>query len=109
MLIIYDETGKIITEQTKKEEIQGSLYSIEVTVLENKILDKVNTDVLPHVPVFKDKPLDPLEKLRKDLEDGIRVLSKTDMEHDTRITVLELEVAKINALLNQMITEKVGA
>lgn len=102
MLIIYDETGKIITEQTKKEEIQGSLYSIEVTVLENKILDKVNTDVLPHVPVFKDKPKTEVELTQEQIQEIIPKLLIMDKEHSFKIKNLEDKNKSLNFTINQL-------
>lgn len=89
MLIIYDETGKIINTETKKGEVQGSLYSIEINIVENKILDKVNTDVLPHVPIFKDKPKTEVELTQEQIQGIIPQLLQMDMLHSNSIKELQ--------------------
>lgn len=99
MLVIYDDNGTIINENTEKAAIIGSLYSLEVEIPEDKMLFKIDTSISEHTPVFVDVPRSDLEKLRDTVASSLEVLFIKDMEHDTEISQLKLEINKINALL----------
>ena len=99
MLAIYDNNGNLITENTEKAAIVGSLYSLEVTVPEGKILDHIDTSSTDHVAVFVDKPKSELEQLQDTVSSSLMMFVMKDMDHDTEISKLKLEINKINALL----------
>lgn len=99
MLAIYDDNGNLITENTEKAAIVGSLYSLEVTVPEGKILDHIDTSSTDHVAVFRDKPKSELEQLQDTVSSSLMMFVMKDMDHDTEISKLKLEINKINALL----------
>ena len=99
MLAIYDNNGNLINETSSKATIVGSLYSLEVTVPEGKILDHIDTSSADHVAVFVDKPKSDLEQLQDAVDNSLMMLVMKDMDHDTEISKLKLEINKINALL----------
>ena len=99
MLAIYDNNGTIINENTEKAAIVGSLYSLEVEIPEGKILDHIDTSSADHVAVFKDREKTDLEQLKDTVDNSLMMLVMKDMDHDTEISQLKLEVNKINALL----------
>lgn len=99
MLAIYDDNGRIITENTEKAAIVGSLYFMEVTVPEGKVLDHIDTSSADHVAVFVDVPKSNLEQLQETVGNSLMMLVMKDMDHDTEISKLKLEINKINALL----------
>ena len=99
MLAIYDDNGTIITENTEKAAIVGSLYFMEVTVPDNKVLDHIDTSSADHVAVFVDVPKSNLEQLQETVGNSLMMLVMKDMDHDTEISQLKLEINKINALL----------
>ena len=99
MLAIYDDNGTIINENTEKATIVGSLYSLEVTVPEGKILDHIDTSSTDHLAVFVDAPKSALEQLQDTVNASLGMLVLKDMNHDKAIQELQLEVKKINALL----------
>ena len=99
MLAIYDDNGTIITENTEKATIVGSLYSLEVTVPDNKVLDHIDTSSADHVAVFRDREKTDLEQLQETVGNSLMMLVMKDMDHDTEISQLKLEINKINALL----------
>lgn len=99
MLAIYDDNGIIITENTEKAAIVGSLYSLEVEIPEGKILDHIDTSSADHVAVFVDKPKSELEQLQDTVSSSLMMFVMKDMNHDKAIQELQLEVKKINALL----------
>ena len=61
MLVIYDNNGTIVTAETKQEDIVGNLYSIELTIPDGKILSKIDTSNVTHLPVYVDAPKTPQE------------------------------------------------
>ncbi len=99
MLAIYDDNGTIITENTEKAAIVGSLYSLEVTVPEGKILDHIDTSSADHVAVFRYREKTEIEQLQDTVNASLGMLVLKDMNHDKAIQELQLEVKKINALL----------
>ena len=99
MLAIYDDNGNLITENTEKAAIVGSLYSLEVEIPEGKILDHIDTSSADHVAVFVDVPKTDLEQLQETVGNSLMMLVMKDMDHDTEISQLKLEINKINALL----------
>ena len=99
MLAIYDDNGTIITENTEKAAIVGSLYSLEVTVLEGKVLDHIDTSSADHVAVFRDREKTEIEQLQEIVNASLLNLFIKDMGHDTELAQLKLEINKINALL----------
>ena len=99
MLAIYDDNGRIITENTEKAAIVGSLYSLEVTVPEGKVLDHIDTSSADHIPVFIDREKTELEQLQETVNASLLNLFIKDMGHDTELAQLKLEINKINALL----------
>lgn len=99
MLVIYDDNGTIINENTEKAAIVGSLYSLEVEIPEGKILDHIDTSSADHVAVFVDVPKSNLEQLQETVGNSLMMLVMKDMDHDTEISQLKLEINKINALL----------
>ena len=99
MLAIYDNNGNLINETSSKTAIVGSLYSLEVTVPEGKILDHIDTSSTDHVAVFVDKPKSELEQLQDTVSSSLMMFVMKDMDHDTEISKLKLEINKINALL----------
>ena len=99
MLAIYDDNGNLITENTEKAAIVGSLYSLEVTVPEGKILDHIDTSSTDHVAVFRDREKTEIEQLQDTVNLSLASLFIKDMGHDTELAQLKLEISKINALL----------
>ena len=99
MLVIYDDNGTIINENTEKAAIVGSLYSLEVEIPEGKILDHIDTSSADHVAVFVDVPKSNLEQLQETVGNSLMMLVMKDVDHDTEISQLKLEINKINALL----------
>ena len=99
MLAIYDNNGTIITENTEKAAIVGSLYSLEVTVPEGKVLDHIDTSSADHVAVFRDREKTEIEQLQDTVNASLLNLFIKDMGHDTELAQLKLEINKINALL----------
>ena len=99
MLAIYDDNGRIITENTEKAAIVGSLYSLEVTVPEGKVLDHIDTSSADHMAVFRDREKTEIEQLQDTVSSSLMMFVMKDMDHDTEISKLKLEVNKINALL----------
>ena len=99
MLAIYDDNGTIITENTEKAAIVGSLYFMEVTVPEGKVLDHIDTSSADHIPVFIDREKTELEQLQETVNASLLNLFIKDMGHDTELAQLKLEINKINALL----------
>ncbi|MBU5487032.1 hypothetical protein KQI77_02500 [Clostridium sp. MSJ-8] len=99
MLAIYDDNGNLINETSSKAAIVGSLYSLEVTVPDNKVLDHIDTSSADHIAVFRDKPKTELEQLQDTVSSSLMMFVMKDMDHDTEISKLKLEINKINALL----------
>lgn len=99
MLVIYDDNGNLINENTEKAAIVGSLYSLEVEIPEGKILDHIDTSSADHVAVFRDREKTDLEQLQETVGNSLMMLVMKDMDHDTEISQLKLEINKINALL----------
>ena len=99
MLAIYDNNGNLINETSSKATIVGSLYSLEVTVPEGKILDHIDTSSADHVAVFRDREKTEIEQLQETVNASLLNLFIKDMGHDTEISKLKLEINKINALL----------
>ena len=99
MLAIYDNNGNLINETSNKAAIVGSLYCLEVTVPEGKVLDHIDTSSADHVAVFRDVPKSDLEQLQDAVDNSLMMLVMKDMDHDTEISQLKLEINKINALL----------
>ena len=99
MLAIYDNNGNLINETSSKAAIVGSLYCLEVTVPEGKVLDHIDTSSADHVAVFRDREKTEIEQLQDTVNLSLASLFIKDMGHDTEIAQLKLEINKINALL----------
>ena len=99
MLAIYDDNGNLINETSNKAAIVGSLYCLEVTVPEGKVLDHIDTSSADHVAVCRDREKAEIEQLQETINASLLNLFLKDMWHDTEIAQLKLEINKINALL----------
>lgn len=64
MLVVYDNNGTIYFAGTGKETPVGIPY-LEIEIPDGKYLDKIDTSVTPHEPVFKEYPKSELELLRE--------------------------------------------
>ena len=96
MLVIYDQNGIIVTKDTKKEDIVGSLNYLDVIeVPEGKVLNRVDVKVTPHVAVFVDKPKTEVELTQEQMQKLIPQLLGMDVQHNLSIKELQ---SKNNAL-----------
>ncbi|AQS03534.1 hypothetical protein [Clostridium beijerinckii] len=69
-LIIYDSTGTILSSPITGGYIKptGELHYLEVEITEGKVVTRVDTTKMPHVPVYEDIPKTELEKLQEQVE-----------------------------------------
>lgn len=106
MLIIYDEQGKIITEQTEKHKIIGSLKAMEVADNKDKIVQAVDVSGEVHKPIYVDAPPIKLENLQEQLKMNTQMLVLKDIGHDEAIKGLKIELEKINLFIKQNFKEE---
>ena len=117
MKVIYDSAGTIIatdlTPIDTTKTITGTLYSIDVTVPEGKVIDHVDVSNLPHVPVFVDAPKTPQEYTNEQIQKLMPQLARNDMAHDEAIeninSVLEAIKSKTGQLEADVTVLKKGA
>ena len=113
MLVIYDNNGTIVTADTKKENIVGSLYSMEITIPAGKVLSKIDTSNVTHVPVFVYAPKSPQEYTNEQIQKLMPQLARNDMAHDEAIeninSVLDAIKSKVGQLEADVTVLKKGA
>ncbi|WP_034438838.1 hypothetical protein [Clostridium ihumii] len=105
MLIIYDEQGKIITEQTEKHKIIGQLKAMEVPDNKDKIVQAVDVSGEIHKPIYVDAPPIKLEKLQEQFLKVTQLLTYKDNQHDESIKGIKVELEKINLFIRQNFKE----
>lgn len=101
MLVIYDNNGTIVTADTKKENIVESLYSMEITIPAGKVLSKIDTSNVTHVPVFVDEPKTPTEMTIEQVKKTVPNLIRMDDIHNNKINALSNDVSGILQRLAQ--------
>ena len=106
MLIIYDETGKIITEQTEKYKIIGQLKAMELPDDKDKIVQAIYVSDELHKPIYVDAPQIRLESLQEQLKMNTQMLVLKDIGHDEAIKGLKIELEKINLFIKQNFKEE---
>ena len=97
MKVIYDSAGAVIatdlTPIDTTKTITGTLYSIDVTVPEGKVIDHVDVSVIPHVPVFVDVPKSEQEMTIEQIKKAVPNLISMDGMHTKAISTIQNDIA----------------
>lgn len=97
--IYYDDNGTILTSNTPKENIQGSIYPIEYDLPEDRILSCIDTSTIPHTVKTLPKPKTELEELKEYCTSITKALAMKDYNHDKSIEDL---ISTVGLLTNNM-------
>lgn len=103
MLIIYDEQGKIITEQTEKYKIIGQLKAMELPDNKDKTVQAIDVSGEVHKPIYVDAPPIKLENLQEQLSRSTQMLVARDLAHDKLITDLQYKLEQLDLFIKQNI------
>ena len=104
MIVFYDGEGKIITKDAKKEDIKGSINVLELEVLQNKVLDRVDVTKLPNVPIYRDLPKTEVQITQEQI--NMLIPQLLEMDKITCLAIKSMQ-SKIDAL--EFATNQKGA
>lgn len=93
MLAIYDNNGNLINETSNKAAIVGSLYCLEVTIPEGKLLDHIDVSTTTHLPVFVDVPKSEQEMTIEQIKKAVPNLISIDGTHTKAISTIQNDIA----------------
>lgn len=67
-LIIYDNNGNIFNQVTGHFITPQGIQHMIIEVPQGKYVARINTSVIPHVPVFEDYPKSEIEQLKEQIK-----------------------------------------
>ncbi|MBN1042360.1 hypothetical protein FC959_17250 [Clostridium botulinum] len=83
-LIIYDNTGFIILQQSGPYRVpEGGVQYLVIEIPENKRLKSIDTSVIPHKPILDNIPKSEIELLKEKIES----LEKSNAELTTLVSM----------------------
>lgn len=88
-MVIYDDTGYIFFQLASDSNKipEGGIQYLEIEVPQNKRIIKIDTSVIPHIPIYEDIPIPEIQVVKQQLE-------------ETQTLLAEYIDSKYNALLN---------